>query len=281
MRPPSSWHENVNDIVAALGLESWKPVVSALLLPPLPLLLLILVGARLMFSRRMLAWLLIATAVALAWFTSTSAAGKLLRPVMMTLPEPLDTEAVAALKAAAKDGRTALVVLGAGRTTLAPEYGMSTLRPLSIERLRYGIWLSRETGLPLAYSGGVGHGAGPGPTEAEIAARIAEREFGRPLRWTEDRSRDTAQSGLLTVPMLQSAGIERIVIVTTDLHQPRALRAFARAAQREGKPVALLAAPMGVPTPFAWSWGDFVPSSRGFADTRILVHEWLGYWLGA
>ena len=49
----------MNDIFLTLGIEAWKPVVGALLLPPLPLLLLILVGARLMFRRRLLAWLLI------------------------------------------------------------------------------------------------------------------------------------------------------------------------------------------------------------------------------
>lgn len=269
----------MNDIVAALGLESFKPVFSALLMPPLPFLLLVLIGARLMFRRRVLAWLIIVSAVALTWFTSTTAAGKLLRPLLMDLPKPLDAQAIAALKAA--PGRTAIVVLGAGRKNLAPEYGVSSLRALTLERLRYGLWLSRETGLPVAFSGGVGHGARPGPSEAEIAARIADREFGRPLRWTEERSRDTTENGLLTVPLLQAAGISRIVLVTSDLHQPRALRAFRRAAEREGKPIELLPAPMGVPAPYEWSWTDFVPTAQGFTDTRILAHEWLGYWLGA
>lgn len=270
----------MNDIVAALGLESFKPVISALLLPPLPFLLLVLIGARLMFRRRLLAWLVIVAAVTLTWFTSTSAAGKLLRPVLMDLPKPLDAQAIAALKAAAP-GRTAIVVLGAGRKNLAPEYGLSSLRALTLERLRYGLWLSRETGLPVAFTGGVGHSARPGPSEAEIAARIADREFGRPLRWTEERSRDTTENGLLTVPLLQAAGISRIVLVTSDLHQPRALRAFERGAARSGMPMTLLPAPMGVPTPYVWSWVDFLPTARGFADSRILVHEWLGYWLGA
>ena len=172
-------------------------------------------------------------------------------------------------------------MLGAGRKTLAPEYGLSSLRPLTLERLRYGLWLSRETGLPVAFSGGIGHGAGPGPTEADVAVRIAEREFGRPLRWAEERSRDTNENGLLTVPPLQAAGIDRIVLVTSDVHQPRALRAFRRAAERAGKPLELVAAPVGVPAPYAWSWTDFMPSAEGFADTRMLAHEWLGYWLGA
>lgn len=280
MRPSRPQPETMNDIIAAMGLETWKPVVSTLLLPPVPLLLLILVGARLMYRRRLIAWLLILTGVTLTWFSATTAAGKLLRPVVMNVPKVLPSEVIADLKLG-KGPNTAIVVLGAGRRTLAPEYGLSTLNSLSMERLRYGLWLARETGLPVVYSGGVGHGARSGPTEAEIAARIAEREFGRPLRWIEDRSRDTAESGILTVPKLQEAGVSRVVLVTTDLHQPRALRAYERGAQRSGKPLTLLAAPVGVPTPFVWSWADFVPTAVGFADTRILVHEWIGYWLGA
>ena len=268
----------MNDIVNSLGLESWKGFVSALLLPPVPFLILILIGARMLFRRRMFAWLLILLGVGLTGFTTTTAAGKLLRPVLLSLPKPLTPDAIAALKGAP---RTAIVVLGAGRRLLAPEYGLSTLKPLTMERLRYGIWLSRQTNLPLAYSGGVGHGARAGISEAEIATRIAEREFGRPLRWAEERSRDTNENGLLTVPPLQAAGIDHIVLVTSDVHMPRALRAFERGAARSGRPLKLTPAPIGAPAPFNWSPADFLPSAEGFADTRMLLHEWLGYWLGA
>lgn len=272
----------LNDLVDLLGLQSWKPLVSVLLLPPVPLLLLVLIGARLMFSRRVLAWLCLLLACTLLWLSTTTAAGKLLRQSLMTLPPPLSAQAIAGLKKSAGEApRTAIVVLGAGRWQLAPEYGLSTLTPLSVERLRYGLWLGRETGLPVAYSGGVGHGARGQATEAEAAARIAEREFGRPLRWTEDRSRDTAENGLLTVPMLHAAGIRRIVLVTSDAHQPRALRAFERGARHAGVTVELLPAPIGVPVAHEWSASDFLPSAQGFQDTRIVLHEWMGYWLGA
>jgi hypothetical protein len=38
----------------------------------------------------------------------------------------------------------------------APEYGVGNLAAPSLERLRYGLWLSRSTGVPVAFSGGVG-----------------------------------------------------------------------------------------------------------------------------
>ena len=171
------------------------------------------------------------------------------------------------------------MVLGGGRQVLAPEYGISTLNARSIERLRYGLWLSRETNLPVAFSGGVGHGARPGPSEAEIAARIAEREFNRPLRWTEGESRDTRENAVKTVALLREQGIETIVLVTHNYHMRRALRNFQRAA--EGSKVKIVAAPLGLPMPGRISALQWLPGLDGFEDTQLALHEWLGYLVGA
>jgi uncharacterized SAM-binding protein YcdF (DUF218 family) len=251
-------------------------VASALLLPPVPLLVLILVGARLMFRRRLLAWLLILLGVAGIWLSCTSAVGNTLVH-WLTQPPPVLTEsAIAEIK---RSPRTAIVVLGGGRKLLAPEYGISTLHERSIERLRYGIWLSKETGLPLAFSGGVGHGAPPGPTEAEIATRVAEREFGRPLRWAEAESRDTRENATKTVALLRAQGIEHIVLVTHDYHMRRAMRNFQRAA--EGSKISLLAAPMGLPRSKQLRATDWMPSNLYMEKTSLALHEWLGYLFGA
>lgn len=266
----------------ALGLESWKSLVGALLLPPVPLLLMVLVGARLMFRRRLLAWSLILLAVLALWIAATPALGKLMRQTVHPVPPAFSGEQIAQLrKGGDAAARTAIVVLGGGSRELAPEYGLSNLTPISIERLRYGLWLARETRLPVAFSGGLGLAARPGATEAEIASRIAEREFNRPLRWTEDRSRDTTGNGMLTVPLLQAAGIDRIVLVTHDYHMRRALRAFERGAERSGAPMTILPAPVGLSPPYEWEWQDFLPGRTGAFDNQLMLHEWLGYLLGA
>jgi uncharacterized SAM-binding protein YcdF (DUF218 family) len=146
---------------------------------------------------------------------STGAIGKLLLNGLLRPPPALNSTEIAELR---KSPRTAIVVLGGGRRELAPEYGVATLTPRSIERLRYGLWLARETGLPAAFSGGIGHGAKVGATEGDIAARIAERDFGRPLRWLETSSRDTRENALRSVALLQPLGIEKIVVVTHANH---------------------------------------------------------------
>ncbi len=266
----------MNEIFLTLGIESWKPLLSTLLLPPLPFLVLVLVGARLMFRRRLLAWLLVLLGVAGVWLSTTEAVGLGLTQWLLRPPPALSQAEIADLKRAPK---TAIVVLGAGRRLLAPEYGISSLKLHTVERLRYGIWLSRETGLPLAYSGGVGHGAPAGPSEAEIAARVAEREFGRPLRWQEGESRDTRENALKTVALLLPQGIEQIVLVTDGNHMRRALGNFERAAA--GARLRLVAAPMGLPSGGRLRLRDWLPSTDGFEDTCIALHEWLGILAGA
>jgi uncharacterized SAM-binding protein YcdF (DUF218 family) len=266
----------MNEIFLTLGIESWKPIFSTLLLPPVPLLLLVLIGARLMFRRRLLAWLLVLLGVVGLWLCFTPAFGLGLTNWLLQPPRALMEAEINELKKAPK---TSIVVLGGGRQVLAPEYGISTLRPNSVERLRYGLWLARETALPVGFSGGVGHGATPGSSEAEIAARIAEREFGRPLRWTEAESRDTRENALRTVALLQTMGIEQIVLVTHDYHMPRALRNFQRAA--EGRKMKIVAAPMGLPAGGRLIATDWLPSPRGFEMTWLALHEWLGKLAGA
>ncbi len=266
----------MNELFYTLGIESWKPILSALLLPPVPLLLLVLVGGRLMYRRRLLAWLLILVGVLGVWFSCTTALGRGITLWLLRPPPALMDSQITELKRAPK---TAIVVLGGGRWLLAPEYGVSTLRDRSVERLRYGLWLGRETALPVAFSGGVGYGAPAGPSEAEIAARIADREFGRPLRWTETESRDTRENAVRSVTLLQQQGIEQIVLVTHGYHMPRALHNFERAAA--GKNLRIVAAPLGIRTGGPLRASDWLPTSDGFEANRMALHEWIGRLAGA
>jgi uncharacterized SAM-binding protein YcdF (DUF218 family) len=260
----------VNDTFLMLGIESWKPVFAALLLPPVPFVL--------MVRRRLIGWTLLFTGALGIWFMCTAVAGTALTNLLLMPPRSLSPSEVGDLKKAQK---TAIVVLGGGRKELSPEYGVSNLKNLGVERLRYGLWLSRETWLPVAFSGGIGYGSLPGPSEAEIAARIAELEFGHPLRWTETRSRDTNENAMLTLPLLKEQGIEHIVLVTHGFHMRRALAAFERASQRTSIPMKVTPAPMGMSGAHRVVAGDWLPSRDGFDMVNIALHEWLGRVIGA
>lgn len=270
----------MNELLLNLGLAHWKPLLGTLLLPPVPMLVLVLVGTRLLFTRRALGWLLVLLGVVGIWLGCTTALSRALTLGLLKPPPALTETAV---KALARQPRTAVVVLGGGRRFSAPEYGSITLNARSIERLRYGIWLGRETALPLLFSGGSGRAEVKGPAEAELAARMAEREFKMPLRWVEAQSNDTHENALRSVALLKSQGIDRIVLVTHAYHMPRALRNFERAQARinPGAVLELVAAPLGGPVPGPWKPNDWLPSIRGFEETYLALHELLGLVGGA
>ena len=73
----------MNSLFVVLGIESWKPVLGALLLPPVPFLFLTLVGARLLLPRRGLGWLLIFISVVMLWLSTCTGAA---RAVAQLLP---------------------------------------------------------------------------------------------------------------------------------------------------------------------------------------------------
>jgi uncharacterized SAM-binding protein YcdF (DUF218 family) len=274
----------LNDLGMLLGLGGWKPVAAALLLPPLPLLGLMLLSALLLRHRPVWGWALTLAGGMGIWLCCTSAAGDFLTRQLLHPLRPLGTAELQTLRAEARDRngpRTAIVVLGAGRERHAPEYGAANLTPQSMERLRYGLWLSRETGLPVAFSGGTGHGQGAGPAEAELAALIAARDFGRKLDWVETTSADTRGNARHSVALLRGEGVTRVLLVTHGWHMRRSLRAFEEAVAQGGGGMRVVPAPMGLAGDDSRPLLRWLPSAKGFADTRNALREWLGLWAGA
>lgn len=274
----------LNDLFLQLGIGTWKPVLTTLLLPPVPPLLLMMLGASLARRRPSWAWLLLLSGAAAIWLSCTTLVGQALQRQLLVPVHALSPKDVQQLRTPPQDGaapKTAIVVLGGGRESHAPEYAGGNLSDQAMERLRYGLWLARETGLPVAFSGGTGRAQTQGPSEAEIAATIAARDFARPLRWTEADSRDTRENAARSVALLQGAGIGRIVLVTHGWHMRRSLRAFEQANQARGGGMSLLAAPMGLARDESAMPLPWLPSARGFRDTRQALHEYLGLLVGA
>lgn len=265
--------DNLNELFSLLGIEAWKPVLTALVLPPVPLLLVILIGARLILSRRGLGWLLVLIGAAGIWLSACSGAGMLLTQFLLHPPPALDQDAIARLKADVKAREPlTIVVLGGGRDVFAPEYARSNLRWRSHERLQYGVFLARETGATLGFTGGTGWGDGAGPTEAEVAQYVATRIYGLPLKWTEDDSRDTRENAIRTVALLEKAGVTLAVLVTHGWHMPRVLRLFNQAAR--GK-IEFVAAPVGLAPITRGGATDWLPSAEGFERVRLVLREGL------
>ncbi len=255
-------------------IDALKPLLVALLLPPLPFLAILLIGARLLTWRRWFGRTLLLLGAALVWLSCCQGMGRWLQAVALPPPAPLDDARIAALRPAKAEPSptTAILVLGGGVVPRAPEWGMADLSPASLERLRFGVHLGRATGLPIAFSGGIGWSQRRevGSTEAEIARRVAEQDFLRPLKWIEPDARDTVENAVFSLRLLKAAGIQRIVLVTHAWHMPRALRAFERIG---GGAVEVVAAPMGYFVPADRPVLDWLPSSRGFEQVRVVLRE--------
>ena len=260
-------------MLALLGIESWKPVLSALVLPPVPLLLLMLIGARLILPRRGLGWFVILLSVAGIWLSACTGSAALLSQFALHPPPALSADRIQEIKAEGQAKQPiAIIVLGGGVEALAPEYGVSNLSGPSLERLRFGLWLGRETLLPVGFSGGIGWAQTDAKPEAQIAAQIGAAEFGRPLKWIEDNSRDTRENALRTIALLKPQGIRHILLVTNGYHMPRALRDFQAAA---GPDIRVEAAPMGLARRNLLPSLAWIPTMEGFDDVRHVSRELL------
>lgn len=285
---------------------AYKPMLTALILPPVPFLVLILIGARLILPRRGLGYIVLLLGVLGIWFSNCQVTALALQEHLLKPPAPLQGAELSRLQAAGKAygqqlaasrrlGRgavqpqptVAIVALGGGRELLAPEYGVSDLTHFSAERLRYAIWLGQRTGLPVGFSGGVGwrQQGDVGASEAETAARVAQQFYGVTLRWTETRSADTRQNALLTVAMLAEQGVGEVVVVTDAYHMPRAIRMFNEAARREAalhpdKP-AIKVTP--APTHHWHRDGslDWLPSVGGATNVRLGLKEAIAQFTGS
>jgi len=266
------------DWMTAAGLGALKPALAALVLPPVPFLALALVGAALARRRPRASRWLVAVGCVCAWVSCCSGAARWVEQALLDEPAPLDGAQRAQLKARAAAGQAlAIVVLGGGMDAQPAEYPDPDLGNASLKRLRYAIWLGRETGIPVAASGGRGWVATDAgvPAEATRMAAIARDEFGAPLRWVEARSRDTHENAANTLALLGPAGVREVVLVTHGSHMPRALREFraAAAARPASGPIAITPAPMGQAYPASSAVTRWLPSGAGLERMQLALHE--------
>lgn len=270
----------MNSLLVDLGIESWKPIIATLLLPPVPLLLIVALGAVLLWKQRRVGWLLTSVGVAGLWLCACTGVAEFLTAALLRPPAALQPAQIETLRRDVQAKRkVAIVVLGGGLKGHASEYDAPALAPLSLERLAYATWLAGRTEAPLVFTGGVGWaGKGGSATEAEIGSRVASTQFNRSLRWSEHESRDTRENATNTVAMMKRHGMAELVLVTHGWHMPRSMRAFDQAAQGQ---LRITAAPMGVAPSDQRLLLRWMPTSAGLADVRHVLHELLGLLAGS
>jgi uncharacterized SAM-binding protein YcdF (DUF218 family) len=168
-----------------------------------------------------------------------------------------------------EDARTAgaVVVLGGGLRRQALEYGGDTLGRLTLERVRYGARVARATGLPVLVTGGSVFG--DTATEAAVMRAALEQEFGVPVRWAEDRSRNTHENAVYSAAMLKRDRVTRVVLVTHGFDMRRARAEF------EAAGIAVVPAPTYIPHPVPPALPDYLPSMVALQGSYFALYELL------
>jgi uncharacterized SAM-binding protein YcdF (DUF218 family) len=236
-------------------------ILKYLVLPPGGLILLLLLGFLLV--RGVLGRIFIFVALSLLALISLPAVAERLAAGLEPYPALTPSE----LSPSSAD---AILILGGDRYSWAPEYGEDTVGPLTLERLRYGAFLHRHTGLPVYLSGG--SPPQEGTPLARLMSQVLEEEFAVKPAGVEDRSRTTWENAAYAAPMLQRDGVRRVLLVTQAWHMPRAVESF----KRVGVKV--------VPAPTAFfhreggegGYSDWLPNANACVISYYAIHEYVG-----
>ena len=240
-----------------------KSLLKNALLPPGGSLLLALIGLLLLKRRPALARACLIAGVGSLWLLSTPVISDVLTGWVERYP-PLN------LKAAAN--AQAIVILGGGgQRALAPEYGGPAAEPLLLERLSYGAYLAKETGLAVLVTGF--------RLEARAMHDSLQRNFGVEARWIDDQAYDTFQNARNSARLLQADGVRRIILVTRGTHMGRSVEEFTAAGFE------VFPAPAGILASRDFGVLRFVPNAdallRSYAATYEMVGEPVRIFLAA
>jgi uncharacterized SAM-binding protein YcdF (DUF218 family) len=235
-----------------------KALLKALVLPPAGPLLLAAIGLVIARRHPRRGRAVATLGIGLLWLLATPVIAFLLLRSLAVDP-PLDVEQARTAQA--------IVVLGGGTRSNALEYGGDTVGRLTLERVRYGAWVAKRTGLPVLVAGGV---TDDGEAEATLMAQVLAAEFGVPVRWIEPESMNTHENAARSTAILRRDGIDRIVLVAHGFDMPRARAEFA------AQGMAVVPAPTGIPSDEPDAFLDWLPSMAGLQGSYYALYEWLG-----
>ena len=236
-----------------------KMVLRTLVLPPAGPLLLAALG--LWLSRRRAPYtaraggLLAGAALLALWLLATPVVADVLTRLAQRCP-PLDLSHPV--------NAQAIVILGGGEArAFAPEYGGPAAGIELLERVSYGAFVARRTGLPVLVSGA--------SREALAMRASLERDFGIRTRWADGESRDTFQNAKYSSRLLRADGVTRVILVTSGDHEWRAMHEFASAGLEVVPAPTELWAPQREHGPL---W--YLPGSFGLLRSTEALYEMLG-----
>ena len=168
--------------------------------------------------------------------------------------------------------RTAIVLLGAGSFTVHGHAQlMGVLNLDGVARVLEAARVYHVLGSPWIISSG-GAGGGFQTESSATTMRTALVQLGVPADRIvlESESVNTHDEAVLVAPMLRTLHMDRVVVVTSDIHMRRSMATF-RGAGLDAVP-AMAPDPLN-PESYIKS---FIPTTDGLRFTSGVVHEYLG-----
>jgi len=231
-----------------------KAAIRTLLLPPASSTLLAVLGSLMLRRRPKVGALFLTLGLGSIWLLATPIVADALSRV---------TEHFPALDLSKPTNAQAIVILGGGGVRrFAPEFGGPSAEYVLLERLSYGAFVARRTGLPILVSGA--------PDETIAMRTSLARDFGTTTRWVEGRSRDTYENARFSARILGPVGIKRIILVTSSPHLWRAAHEYQAAG------FTVIPAPSGVWAPREMDALRLVPNAAALSRSSAVVYELIG-----
>jgi uncharacterized SAM-binding protein YcdF (DUF218 family) len=175
-----------------------------------------------------------------------------------------------------------IVVLGGG--TLSASYPRPTVEVNGAgDRVLYAAWLYQHGKAPyLLLSGGRIDWLSDQPSPADDMATLLEQMgVPRSAMWLETQSRNTYENALYSQKILQAKGIQRIILVTSAWHMPRAVGVFEHMGLQvipapTDFTVTRDETPSDQPTLALKTLMDLLPSVENLSNTSKAMKEYLG-----
>jgi len=231
-----------------------KTLLKNLILPPAGPLLLALLGLALLKVRPRLGRIFLLAGLASLWLLSTPIVSDALTGLVELYP-PLDFRQAA--------NAQAIVILGGGdQRPFAPEYQGPAAEPLLLERLSYGAYVAKKTGLPILVTGF--------SIEARAMHDSLQRNFGVETRWIDAEAYDTFQNARNSARILAADNVHRIVLVTRATHMRRSVQEFADAG------FDVVPAPVGILAMRDFSVLRYIPDPEALLRSHMAIYELIG-----
>ena len=259
--------------------------VAELLMPPGIWIFIALFAILLLNRKKVWQKTVVIVCLALIWITSTTAFANWFVEVtdnLMHWPKPVDISQITTknlIKAQQIELPQAIVILGGGKRRGAlelPEYHFSDVSKETMERLRVGAKLAKQTGLPVLLTGGSPDAtSNEDLSEAAVMAMVMKNELGIKVMWLEEKSNTTQENAQLTSEILKKKGINKVYLVTHFWHMTRAKRVF----EMEGIKAIPIAHGYQDKNHFEINKltpVDFFPSTTGILRVRQIWHELIG-----